>query len=45
MHQHRVDAIPAVSLLAEELFLGEAFRHGKITLVRPVIVIVEVFEI
>jgi hypothetical protein len=40
-----MDAIPAVSLFAEELLLGKRFRYRKIMLVSPVVVIVEVFEI
>jgi hypothetical protein len=45
MDQHRVDAIPAMALFAEELFFGEGLRYNQVTMIRPVVVIVEVFEI
>lgn len=45
MYEHRMDAVPGMSLLAEELFFGQRFRDGEVALVRPVVVVVQFGEV
>lgn len=45
MHEHRMDAVPEMSLLAEELFFGQCFSDGEVALVRPVVVVIKIGEV
>src|SRR4026207_989701 len=40
-----MDSVPAMSLLAKELFFVERFRNCKITFVCPVVVIIKMLEV